>query len=238
MSQLPPAEHPSRHADSAAAPVVEPGFEVTMQIFWEKNRSFILGMCAIALLAIVLREGWQYYATQHEAGVREEFARISDQPAKLASFAEANSGHPLAGVALMRLADDKYVAGDFTGAAAGYAKAIGVLKNEALLGRAKLGAAMCQISGNDKAAGEAALRVLSADTTLLKGVRAEATYHVASLAAAAGKADEVKQLVEQISRIDATSSWSQRATLLLASLPAGKVPAAATSDALTFKPGK
>jgi predicted negative regulator of RcsB-dependent stress response len=238
MSQLPPAEHPSRHADPAAAPVVEPGFEVTVQIFWEKNRGFILGMCAVALLTIVLREGWQYYSTQHEAGVQEEFARIADQPGKLAAFADANSGHALAGVALLRLADDKYAAGDLTGAAAAYTKAIGALKNEALLGRAKLGAAMCQINGNDKAAGEAALRTLSADATLLKGVRAEATYHVASLAAAAGKSDEVKKLVEQISRIDPTSSWSQRATLLLANLPAGNAPAAATSDVLSFKPGK
>ncbi|MEI6108077.1 MAG: tetratricopeptide repeat protein, partial [Opitutae bacterium] len=225
MSQLPPSEHPSRHADPAAAPVVEPGFEVTVQIFWEKNRGFILGMCAIALLTIVGREGWQYYATQHEAGVREEFARIADQPAKLGAFADANSSHVLAGVAYLKLADDKYAAGDFAGAAAGYAKAVGALKNEALLGRAKLGAAMSQLSGKDKAAGEAALRVLSADAALLKGVRAEATYQVAALAAAAGKTDEVKKLVEQISRIDAASAWSQRATLLLANLPAGNAPA-------------
>jgi hypothetical protein len=238
MSQLPPAEHPSRHADPAAAPVVEPGFEVTVQIFWEKNRGFILGMCAVALLTIVGREGWQYYTTQHEAGVQEEFARIADQPARLGAFADANSGHVLAGVAYLKLADDKYVAGDFAGAAAGYAKAVAVLKNEALLGRAKLGAAMSQLSGNDKAAGEAALRALSADAVLLKGVRSEATYQLAALAAAAGKTDEVKKLVEQISRIDAASAWSQRATLLLANLPAGNAPAPASGDSLTFKPGK
>ena len=238
MSQLPPVEHSSHKADPAAAPVIEPGFEVTVQVFWEKNRSFILGACGAALLAILAREGWQYYSVQHEQDVQAEFARIADQPAKLAAFADVNSGHPLAGVAYLKLADGKYSAGDYSGAAAGYSKAAGSLKHEALLGRAKLGVAMSQLSGNDKAAGEAALKALSANSTQLKGVRAEATYHLASLATAAGKTDEVKKLVELISQIEATGSWAQRATLLLASLPAGPVSKVAPAAGLNFKPGK
>ena len=238
MSQLPPTEHPSHKADPAAAPVIEPGFEVAVQVFWEKNRSFILGACAAALLAIIAREGWQYYSVHHEQDVQAEFARIADQPAKLSAFADANPGHPLAGVANLKLADDKYSAGDYSGAATGYAKAAGSLKHEALLGRAKLGVAMSQLSGSDKTAGEAALKALSADSTQLKGVRAEATYHIASLATVAGKADEVKKLVALISQIDATSSWAQRATMLLANLPAGPASGEAPAAGLNFKPGK
>jgi len=217
---------------------VEPGFEVALHQFWEKNRNLILGAIVVALLAIVAREGFQYFAAQREKGVQAEYARISDQPAKLAAFAEAHSSHALAGVAWLQLADTKFSANDFTAAAANYQKAAGSLKNEALLGRAKLGAAISQISGGNRAAGETALKALSADATLRKAVRAEATYHLAALAAEAGNADEVKKLVEQVGRIDMTSPWSQRATMLLASLPAGGKPADDAGSGVSFKPGK
>ena len=68
-------------------------------------------------------------------------------------------------------------------------------------------------------------------------MRAEAAYHLASLATVAGKADEVRKLVALISQIDATSSWAQRATLLLANLPAGQAPGEAPAAGLNFKPG-
>ena len=239
MSQLPPTTPDSPHADAAIAPVAAPSFEVIVHAFWEKNRNFIFGVCAAALVAIVVREGWQYFAAQHEAEVQAEYARIAEQPTRLTAFAEAHAGHALAGVAYLKLADDKFSTGDFAGAASTYVKAAGQLKNEALVGRAQLGAAISQFSGADKTAGEAALKKLSADATLLKSVRAEATYHLASIASAAGKAVEVKQLAEQISQIDATGAWAQRAMMLLSTLPAPAAGSPASPAAeLNFKAGK
>jgi len=240
MSQLPPAESASRHAD-AAAPEAALGFEAVVQAFWDKNRAFIFGMCALALVAIFARSGWQYYAEAHEASVQEDYAKAVDSSAKLAAFADANSGHALAGVAYLKLADDKFTAGDYAGAFTGYQKAAGSLKNEALLGRARIGAAISQLNGPDAAAGEAALKTLSADPAQPKAVRAEASYDLASLAAAAGKADEARKLIEQIGRIDAASSWSQRGTMLLATLPADTAKPAVPGEtpAVSFKaPGK
>jgi hypothetical protein len=238
MSQLPSANKSPHSADPSAAPAVEPGFEVALHAFWEKNRNLILIVCAAALLGIVARESMQYLTTQHEKNVQAEYAKIADQPAKLAAFAAAHSGHALAGVAWLRLADDKFSSGDYAAAATNYQKAAGSLKNEALLGRAKLGAAISQISGSDQAGGLAGLKALSADATLLKGVRAEATYHLASLAAEAGNVDEVRKLVEQVGRIDVTGAWSQRATVLLAGLQPGGKPAEKTAPGISFKPGK
>ena len=238
MSQPTPT-NPTPHSADPAAPVVEPGFEVGLHAFWEKNRNFVLGACAVALLVIVAREGLQYFSAQREQGVQADFAKVADQPAKLAGFADANSGHALAGVALLELADDKFSSHDYAAAAANYEKAASVLKNEVLLGRARLGAAVSQVSGSDKATGEAALKAISADTALLKGVRAEATYHLASLALEAGNVDEVRKLVDQISRIDTASPWSQRATALLAALPAsGKPVVNPVTPSVSFKPGK
>lgn len=232
MSQLPPANQ----SPEGTAPVYEPTFDTAVHAFWAKNRQAILIVCIVALLAIVGREGWQSYAAGREREVQAEYAKIADQTAKLAAFAEAHPGHPLAGVAWLRLADEKFSAGDYKTAATHYQKAAGSLKNEALLGRAKLGAAVSQLNGGDQAAGDAALKAISADATIAKGARVEAAYHLASLAADAGKTDEVKKLADEVSKIDATSSWAQRATLLLTSQPAAAKPAATTDAGLTFKP--
>jgi hypothetical protein len=236
MSQPKPAQSTPHGTDPAATPVVEPGFEVALHAFWDKNRNLVLGACVVALLAIVVREGLQYFAAIRERGVQTEFAQVADQPAKLAAFADAHQGHALAGVAWLQLADDKFTARDYSGAVTAYQKAAAEVKNDALLARARLGAAISQVSGADKPAGEAALKALSADTNISKNVRAEAAYHLATIALEAGNAEEVRRLVDQVGRIDAASVWSQRATGLLTALPAGGKPAEGTSPSLTFKP--
>jgi predicted negative regulator of RcsB-dependent stress response len=237
MSQLPPADQPAQ----AATPVYESAFETAVRSFWEKNRQLVLVLCAAALLAIIGREAWQYFAASRERAVQEEYAKIADQPAKLEAFANANAGHALAGVAWLHLADEKFSTRDYKTAAANYQKAAGNLKNAALLGRAKLGAAVSQLSSGDQTGGEAALKAVSADTALERGVRAEAGYHLASLAAESGKSDEVKKLAEEISKIDPMSGWAQRATMLAAATPGAAKPAEqpAADTGLTFKaPGK
>ena len=234
MSQLPPANQ----TPEGTTPVYEPAFETAVQSFWAKNQKGVLILVVVALLAIVGREAWQYYAASREQGVRAEYAKTADQSAKLESFASANAGHALAGVAYLRLADEKFSAGDFKNAASAYQKAAGSLKNEALLARAKLGAAISQINAGDQAAGEAGLKAVSTDASLDKGLRAEATYHLAALAADAGKADEVKKLAEEVSKIDATSSWSQRATMLVVRQPGAAAKSVnATAPTISFKPG-
>jgi len=241
MSQPHPTNLGPHGAKPAEAPVVEPGFEIAAQEFWDRNRNFILMLIAAAILAIAGREGWQYFATTREKDLQADYAKAADSSDRLAAFADTHAGHALAGVAYLRVADDKFSAGDFKSAATYYAKAAGSLQNDALLGRAKLGAAFSQLSGGDQAGGEAALRALSADSAVFKSVRAEAAYHLASLAAGAGQADEVRKLAEQIGLIEANGPWAQRVTLLVAGLPAAGAPAAAAAAekpavGISFKP--
>ena len=216
MITPPSAEKPSQDPSAVA---IEPGFEIALHSFWEKNRSPILAVCIVALLVILGREGWQYFTAQHEQGVREDYAKVADRPDQLAAFASANSDHALAGVAFLRLADSKYAAGDFRAAADQYQKAAGSVKNSALLGRAKVGAAMSQYYAGDKAAGEAALKAIGTDVTLPKGARVEADFHLATLALEAGNTAEVSRLVAETAKIDAGNVWSQRATAVLTSKP-------------------
>ena len=235
---LPTNLGPHGEKSAATEAVVEPSFEITAHEFWARNRNFILLLIAAALLAIAGREGWQYFAASREADLQADYAKAGDSPDRLASFADAHPGHALAGVASLRVADDKFALGDYKSAATNYSKAAGSLQNDALLGRAKLGAAFSLLNSGDQTGGEAALKALSADAAVFKSARAEAAYHLASLAAGAGKADEARKFADQIGLIEASGPWAQRATILVAGLPAAGAPAASPATGITFKPGK
>ena len=237
MSQPLPAKSSTPDAAPAAAPAVDPSFEESLHNFWTTNRNSLLLLCAAVIMAVIVREGWDYLVERREEGVREEYARVADRPEKLAAFAEANPDHVLAGVAYLQLADDTFGRADYKGAVAFYQKAATKLKNEALLGRARLGAAMSQVLGGDTAAGEVALKSVSSDTSLAKGARAEATYHLASLAATAGKADDLTKYIGDLGKIDAAGGWSRRAMLLLSNLPAGGQAPTVGTPAIKFTPG-
>jgi hypothetical protein len=237
MSQPLPTHQGPHGEKPVEAPVVEPGFEVAVHEFWDRNRNFVLLLCAAALLVIAGREGWQYFADAREKDLQADYIKAGDSAERLAQFADDHPGHALAGVAYLRVADDKFSAADYKSAGSYYQKAADKLKNDALLGRARLGAAVSLLSGGDQAGGEAALQALSADAAVFKSVRAEAAYHLASLAASADRADEVRKLAEQISLIEANGPWAQRATMLVAGLPAGPAkPAESPSLGISFKP--
>ena len=210
---------PAENQPPSQPATIDPGFGIAAQAFWEKNRQLVLMVCIASLLVVIGREGWQYYSEQHELSVRNDYAKVADRPEQLAAFAGANAGHALAGVAYLRIADTKYAAGDFRSAAENYPKAAASLNNPALLGRAKIGAAMSQINSGDKTAGETALKAVGAEAALPKSIRAEALYHLATLAYDSANAAEVSRLVTEVGKIDAAGIWSQRATLLLTIKP-------------------
>ena len=198
---------------------IQPGFEEAVQAFWAKNSRLILMACAAVLLIVVGRYGWEYFAAEQEKDKQAEFARAADRPEQLIAFAKANSGHALAGVASLRVADQRYVAADYRQALENYNLAVASLKNPALIARARLGAALSQFYSGDKTAAETALKAISADATLPKGLRAEATYHLATLAKEAGNSTEVDRLIAEIGKIEPAGVWSQRATALVVSKP-------------------
>ena len=229
MSQNQPAVPP-------AQPPAAPSFEEQVHIFWTNNRRQIYFLCAAILFALIGKEGWRIYAEQREQDIARDYSHATT-PEKLATFAADHPGHVLGAVAHLSLADQKYRAGDFKAAADFYQQAQVGLANEALLGRARLGAAMSRLNAGDTSAGEAALKSIGADTSAFKTVRAEAMYHLASLALEAGKTDETRRLLDEIARIDASGVWAQRAMVLRTTLPSESKPGSDASP-VTFKPGK
>lgn len=226
---------------------VAPGFEDRLRIFWEKNSKTVMTVCVVVLVAIIAKGGWELLQAQKEKGIAADYAAAGNDSAKLKSFASSHEGHALAGASYLRLADEAYAAGKFADAAANYEKAAADLKEGPFAGRVRLGLAVSKLQSGNAAGAEADLKVLANDVGLLKAVRAEAAYHLATIAAGAGKNDEVAKLADQIMTIDPQGTWSQRAMMLRATLPAADnaaaVPAPApekkeeSTPAVSFKPG-
>ena len=209
---------------------IAPTFEDRLRLFWEKNGTIVLVLCGLVLAAILAKGGWDYLQSQKEGEIGRAYAAAST-PEQLKAFAAAHPGHSLAGIVQLRLADDAYAAGKSAEALGGYEQAVAAIKAGPLAARAGLGRALAKIQAGKAADGAAELKQISGNASELKGLRAEATYHLASLAAESGTAAEVQTYSEQLMKIDPSSPWAQRAMALRASLPTPAPATVAPSDA-------
>jgi len=185
---------------------------------WTNYGNLVTAAGVVVLLAILANGGWNFYQAKHEAAIESDYA-AAGTPDKLKAFAAANAGHSLAGLAQLRLADDDYTAGKFAEALTGYEKAAATLKTGPFAARAQFGSAMAKLGAGKTAEAEAALKQFSNDATQSKGIRAEATYRLAALAAEAGRSGDVTKYSDQLMQLDASSPWTQRALSLRATLP-------------------
>lgn len=206
---------------------VAPTFEDRLRLFWEKNGTIVLAVCGLVLVGILAKGGWDYLQKQKEDEIGKTYAAAATSE-QLKSFVAAHPGHSLADIAQLRLADEAYVAGKSADALAGYEKVAASLKTGPLAARAELGRALSKIQAGKAAEGTAELKQIANNASQLKGLRAEAAYHLASLAAESGNATEVQSYSEQLMKIDPSSMWAQRAMALRASLPTPP-PAAAVA---------
>ncbi len=210
--------------EPSTAPLPVP-FEDRLNDFWKRNRALVLAACALVILGVVANGVWEHLQASKDQEVQKAYAAASTTE-QLRAFASANSGHPLAGVAEIRIADEAYAAGRAADAVTGYDKALSVLKDGPLAARARMGRALSRIQSGKTGEGENELKQLAADASQLNAVRAEAAYHLASLAADAGNTAEVQKYIEQLNQIDPASLWARRALPLMANLPVPAAPAA------------
>ena len=113
-------------------------------------------------------------------------------------------------------------------ALAGYDKVVAILKTGPLVARAQLGRALAKVQAGKGTEAITDLRQLVSAAAQPKGARAEAAYHLTSLAAEAANAADVQKYSDQLMQLDPSGPWTQRALMLRASLPVAS--AAATAD--------
>lgn len=184
----------------------------------------VYALCAVILLAIIGRGGLEYYQHQREESLQADYAAATT-PDKLKAFIAQNPDHTLAGVASLRLADDAYSAGNYADAQTNYQHAGEILKGTVLGGRALVGAAVSKVNLGQASDAEEKLKQIANDASQLKPVRAEAAYHVATLALDAGRADEATKYLDLVSSVDQSGIWAERALALRTTVP-GAAPSA------------
>ncbi|OIR06455.1 hypothetical protein GALL_113720 [mine drainage metagenome] len=202
-------------------------FAESLQLFWLKYNKAIVTLCLVVLLGILGYGGYAWYAESQQRAIGREYAAAGDNIQKLQAFAAEHPDHALAGVALLRVADEDYAKGNYAASAGYYQKALPALAKQPFEARAKLGLAMSQLLGGQTSEGVAALQKIAADATQFKAVRAEAAYHLLRHYADIGKIDDANKAAEQVLQVDPSGLWAQRAMLLRASLGASAQPAAA-----------
>jgi hypothetical protein len=202
-----------------------PTFEDKLQLFWKNYGTAVLSLCGLVFVGILAKGGWDYLQAGKEADVQKAYAAAatSDQ---LKTFAAAHAEHTLAGVAQLRLADEAYTAGKSADALAGYDKAFATIKTGPLAARAQLGRALAKVQAGKTADAITDLKQLVGDADQFKGLRAEAAYHLTSLAAEAANGADVQKYSDQLMQLDPSGPWTQRALMLRATVPA---PAAAVA---------
>ncbi len=200
--------------------------EEQLQDFWVKNRNSLFAVCIVAILAIVVRGAYNELAARREAGIEAAFAAAAT-PARLQAFVRDNSRHPLAGAAYLQLADEAYAGARFAEAQGYYQKAIDVLPGTPFAARATLGRAVCLLQSGQPAEGTALLQQLADDASQLQSVRCEAAYHLASLAFAGGRFDDVTKYTDLIMQADSGGVWAQRALLMRMRAPVSAAAAPA-----------
>ena len=207
-------------------------FEDKLQLFWKRNRTAVLGLCVAIAVAILAKGGWDYYARQKELEVEKAYADATTTD-QLKAFSVAHPSHALGGIAQLRVADEAYSAGKSADAIAGYDKAIGILKSGPLAARAKLGRALAKVQAGQVPEATSELKQIADDAGQFKAIRAEATYHLTSLAVEARNAAEAQKFVDQLNQIDPMGAWAQRAVMLRSTLPATPAPSAETPTTTT-----
>jgi hypothetical protein len=205
-------------------------FEDKLNLFWGKYRGAVFGAIVVVFVVILGKAGWDYLARQREADVGKAYAAATTND-QLKAFAAANSGHTLAGIAQLRMADDAFAAGKGADALAGYEKAIATLKDGPLVARAQLGRTLAKLQTGKAAEATTELQKFADDTNQYKGLRAEAVYHLATLAMEAGNGADVQKYSEQLMKIDPQSPWTQRAMGIRASMPVTAPTPAPTATA-------
>lgn len=209
-----PVQQPVDAAQAASTYSPEESFRRV----WAKNSKFVYLLCAAALLVILGKGGYEFFKEQRDKSVQADYAAATSND-KLKAFSASHAGHPLAGVASLRLADDAYTEGRFADAAAAYQRASESL-TAPLDGRARIGFAIAKINAGQADEGEAKLKQLADDQTQMKAVRAEAAYHLATLAVGSNRPEMAVKYIDVIDNVEPGSLWARQAMALRASLPA------------------
>jgi len=206
MANHPPHAHNPNTAGNTDQAPRPPTTDEQFRAFWLKNEKNIYIACAVVVVFVLVFVFWKSMRNSTADTVGAAYAAATT-PDQWRIFVNNNPGSPLAAAASLRLADDAYQKKNYAEAAADYEKAAAD-KTAIFASRALLGAAMSKILGGQSAEGENRLTQIANDATLPAIIRAEATFHLATLAENANRAEAAAKLYDQVIALAPKSAWA------------------------------
>lgn len=197
--------------------------------FWKKNGPGIFGGIALGAILVLGVQVYQYAGVKKEESIRAEFAQ-AESVVDLAGFAEEYPKHPLGGLALLSVADERFEEESFGEAADLYGEAAEVLTDTPMQARALVGQGVSLIRSGAEAAGQDVLETVALDGAVLDQTRGEAAYHLAVSQWEAGEPEAARDTLDIILQLDEASMWSFRAEDLRDRLELPEVATASSSD--------
>lgn len=196
----------------------EADFEEKMWLLWNNNKAAIVGGSLAVLIAVVGSQFFRWYQEDTLHAMQASYAAAEDSEAKLA-FAAEYSDQSLSGVALLAIADEKYAADAFTEAAELYTRATDALQGHFVQGRALIGQGIAWIRAGDVDAGKLALATVADGEDYLQSHKAEAIYHLASIAVQDKDYDSAKLLMSQMETLDHGGMWASQLNMMKQNRP-------------------
>jgi predicted negative regulator of RcsB-dependent stress response len=186
---------------------------------WKNHSTLIIAGVVLVVVLIVGRGAWGSYVEARQARISEAFG-LAESIDEKRVFARDNIGHPLAGVALLEVADEVYRNGDYRMSEIEYSAALAALSEPLLMARARMGSAISAIQSGLVSKGEPLLRGIANDEEVPVPVRAEALYHLASVQFAEKRYDDARATLDELAESSSAGAWVGPMTSLRAQIPA------------------
>lgn len=213
-------------ADSAETAL---SLEDKLFMTWKNHSTLIVAGVVLVVVLIVGRGAWGSYVEARQVRISEAFG-LAETIDEKRVFARDNVGHPLAGVALLEVADEVYREGDYRMAEIEYAAALAALSEPLLMSRARMGEAISAIQGGLVSKGEPLLRSIADDEEVPEPIKAEALYHLASVQFAEKRYDDARATLDELAESSSASAWIGPMTSLRAQIPAEVASAAEVAE--------
>lgn len=182
-------------------------------MFWEKNKSTIIGSVAFIFAAFLGFQGFKFLQHSAEENLKAGYQAADTSEAK-AAWAEEEAGKPLSGFAFKELGDEAYGAGELAKAEDYYRKAA---KSAAapVDQAATIALAVTLIDLDKTSEAKTLLQPIADDVTAL--AQAEAQYRLAFIASQEDDVTTARALIDAIS--DESFYWKSRARSIEQKLP-------------------
>lgn len=187
--------------------------EDQLLLFWEKNRSLIIGGVALVVVAFLGFQGFKLYQRSAEARMQAAYQNAASAEAK-ADWAERAAGKPLAGLAFKELGDQAYANGDLAQAERYYRQAADSAERP-VSDAATIALAATLIAQGKASEARTLLQPIADDPQAPN--QAEAQFRLAQLASDQGDAATARSLIEAID--EEQFFWKSRALSLERTLP-------------------